>query len=91
MVKNGDTHGPLWWARTGVVVLIATTGCAKPYGRWVSAPNSNSQTASTDSPADPSPTTASLDGKRSPDPARPIDEQIQIFIDRLAGYDDPAD
>lgn len=91
MVKNGDTQWPLWWARTCVVVLIAATGCAMPRGRWVSASKSDKQMASTDAPTDdPSLTTASTDGEQSPDPVKPIDEQIQTFIDRLAVYDDPA-
>ncbi|MCH7700565.1 MAG: hypothetical protein IID37_02645 [Planctomycetes bacterium] len=47
--------------------------------------------ASTDaSTDDPSLTTAATDGEQSPDPVKPIDEQIQTFIDRLAVYDDPA-
>lgn len=91
MVKNGDTQWSLWWARTCVVVLIAATGCARPYGRWASASNSDTQMASSDSPTDdPSQTTASPDGEQSPDPPKLIDAQIQTFIDRLAGYDDPA-
>ncbi len=92
MVKNGDTQWPLRWARTSVVVLIATVGCTAPPWPWAPTPNSDTQMASSDSPIDDSSqTTASPDGEQSPDPPRPIDEQIQTFIDRLTGYDDPAD
>jgi len=92
MVKNGDTRWPLWWTRTCVVGLIAATGCTMPRGRWVSKSKPDTPMASIDTPADDSSkTTDSLDGGQSSDPARPIDEQIQTFIDRLAGYDDPTD
>ncbi len=92
MVKSGDTQWPLRWARTSVVALIAAAGCSMPQWPWAPTPNSDAQMAPSDSPTDdPSQTTASPDGEQSPDPAKPIDEQIQTFIDRLAGYDDPAD